>query len=87
MDQHTSSHAASLRPRVFPTGLRLWQLPGSIFQIMWPGPGSRLIFGARLDRQDGICHSIDHPSACGTYNTVREAQAAVDRFIAVCEAQ
>lgn len=73
-----------LKPQLFPTGLALWQLPDSMFQIMWPGPGSRLIFGT-LTKPDGLSIHIDHPTANGTYATLREAQAAVEAFSAAAE--
>jgi len=44
----------------------------------WNGPGARLqlMFGAKLVY-------IEHPSADGTYNTLKEAQAAARRFCEV----
>ena len=63
-----------------PTGLRRWDLPQSELYILWLGPGCRLslCFG---DAQT----SIQHPTASGTYQTEKEATAAVEAFVRSCE--
>lgn len=64
-----------------PTGMLLWRLPGG-GEIMWPGRGARLQFGFDLTSSAGSATFIDHRSADGAYMTAKEAQAAVDSFIA-----
>lgn len=80
-----SQQRRALRPQIGPTGLALWHIPGSTFQIMWAGPGSKLRFG-RLTEAGGVSTSIKHPSADATYDTLRDATEAVGRFMAAAKA-
>lgn len=52
--------------------------------LFWGGPGD----GMYLTKGDGSPHKrIEHPSASGTYDTVKHAQAAVDAFVAAFYAE
>lgn len=57
-----------------PGGNVVWTVGGNSYY--WNGPGSRLyvMLGDQLV-------SIDHPSASGSYETSREAEKAVRRFV------
>ena len=63
-----------------PTGLTVWQLPQGDTQVVWMGPGAGLSVGyayrpgARLSR-------VEHPAADGQYGSLKEAEAAVRRFV------
>lgn len=73
-----------MKPKVVllaPTGLVVWGIPDSQFEIMWAGPGSHLLFGYPR-RPGGLATPIHHPSADGVYMTRKEAEAAVAAFIA-----
>jgi hypothetical protein len=49
--------------------------------LFWGGPGS----GICLEYgQDGPQQPVRHPSASGTYATVKEAQRAVEAFTRAC---
>jgi RadC-like JAB domain len=64
-----------------PTGLAVWRLPGSDLEIMWSGPGSRLLIG-QATKPGGHVSSIDHHTANGNYDTFKQADAAVAAFLA-----
>ncbi len=66
------------------TGGAVWALPDSALEVMWIGPGGGLHIGTPR-RPGGITTPIRHPSADGTYNTLKEAQKALDAFIAAAE--
>lgn len=73
-----------MKPKVVlvaPTGLVVWALPESRFEIMWAGPGSRLMFGHPRD-PGGIVFPVRDPVANGVYMTRKEAEAAVAAFLA-----
>jgi hypothetical protein len=70
-----------LKPQRGMTGLYLWTLPDSQFQITWLGPGTRLLFG-RLTTPGATPMHIEHPTARDAYDTIADAQRAVDAFIA-----
>lgn len=75
---------APTKPKVVevsPTGLIVWAVPDSQFEIMWAGPGSRLLFGYPR-RSGGFASPINHPTANGVYNTREAATAAVAAFLA-----
>ena len=63
-----------------PGGNVVWTVDGHSYY--WNGPGARLhlMFGDQLV-------SVDHPSASGSYETSREAEAAVRRFSGLPPAQ
>jgi hypothetical protein len=73
-----------LKVQTGPTGLTLWgPLPETTdFYLMWGGPGSRLRLAIRPLSVDGTSTTIEHPTANGTYDTRREAAAAVAAFAA-----
>ena len=78
-------HATSAKLKVIlrsPTGLTVWALPNSDLQVLWPGPGARLRLGWKLMKPEGTATMIDHSTANGAYNTRKEAEEAVKRFIA-----
>jgi len=66
-------------------GITKWgPLPGSeSAYLLWDGPGAGLYFYAKdpEDPATGSGRRIMHPSANGTYQTVREAGAAVQAFV------
>jgi hypothetical protein len=65
-----------------PTGARVWALPDSRLQVMWSGTGARLRIGFDFLTAGGnMGTTIDHPSASDSYNTPREAEAAVRAFV------
>jgi hypothetical protein len=72
-----------MRRALSPTGLALWtDLPVATgASIMWSGPGAGLFIG-QCTIPGGKVLRITHPSADGQYETLKEATAAVDRFIA-----
>jgi hypothetical protein len=69
----------SIRPQTSPTGLCKWNLPESELSIVWPGPGAGLMLC--VDKPGGLMTSINSNGSNGTYNTRKEAQAAVDMFV------
>jgi hypothetical protein len=72
-----------MKRTISPTGLALWSgLPGTGLTIMWPGPGSHLLFG-QCTVPNGKVGRISHPTADDVYNTLSEATAAVNAFVAV----
>jgi|SRR5215475_8519214 len=72
-----------------PTGMG-WQVWGPLpwtrdMHIMWCGPGDYLQMFATdplAPQSEAVGQRIRHPSASGEYQTVAEAQRAVDAFIA-----
>ena len=74
-----------IRPQVAPTGLRKWQLPDSELSIVWMGPGAGLVLCG--DNPGKLFTKIYSAGSDGRYYTVKEAQAAVDTFVARAEAQ
>ena len=75
----------SLRPsQTGPTGLIVWRIPDTGLEIMWPGPGAGLFVGAATT-PGGAVTRIEHPSADGTYDTRKDAQRAVDAFLAAAK--
>jgi len=61
-------------------GGMVWALPGSTLEVMWAGPGSRLLIG-QPRVAGGSVTSIDHPSASGSFDTLRDAEAALTSFV------
>lgn len=62
-------------------GGAVWSLPDcSRLELMWMGPGSGLYLGTPRE-VGGFVTRINHPTADHVYNTMREAQAAVDAFV------
>jgi hypothetical protein len=74
-----------LRPQLSPTGLAKWNLPDSSLSIVWQGPGSPLMLVA--DVPGGIFTSIESAGSDGTYQTRKEAQKAVETFVAKAVSQ
>ena len=71
---------------VYPTGMRVWRMPGSeTLSIIWPGPGAGLMLAFDASKPGGAMTRINHPCADGQYHTVKEAQKAVDAFVALAE--
>ena len=60
----------------------VWAVPGSPYQIMWAGPGSRLKLG-EIMKPGGVSTIIDHPSASKIYDNPRAAVKAVRKFLRV----
>jgi hypothetical protein len=85
MTKQATSNA--LRPVVYPTGLRKWNLPDSSLSILWLGPGAGLHLAFDADKPGGSMTSINSPGSDGTYRTVKDAQKAVDTFVARCREQ
>ena len=68
-----------LRRQIGVIGNAIWRLPPpSPWVIYWNGPGARLLFGS--NKPGSHLSPIEHPSADGNYNSLKEAQAAVTRF-------
>lgn len=66
-----------------PMGTTVWQIPDSKLQVMWSGPGARLRIGHDFLTSKGTMGTtIDHPSAGESYNTSKQAEAALHRFLA-----
>jgi hypothetical protein len=66
-------------------GMTWWgPLPGTErAAIMWGGPGDNLLyFPAGLDSATAPWIPVRHPAASGTYQTVAEAEKAVNAFVA-----
>src|SRR5215475_11269693 len=78
-----SRHGVRRRPLAF--GMQVWgPLPESKSHILWGGPGDYLQwFAGDPCAPQSAAHGqrIRHPSASGEYETVAEAQAAVDAFV------
>lgn len=79
----------ALHRQISPTGLTQWSLPNSepvhAMSLIWPGPGSGLNLGINANVPGGSMSRIEHPSASGTYDTRKDAEAAVQRFIAALD--
>lgn len=75
---------AALRVRREPLGMgvTLWgPLPGTqSAKLMWDGPGSGLMF---LASDKGPAAPVRHRATAGPYRTLREAERAARRFIAI----
>jgi hypothetical protein len=74
--------AGRVRREPLAFGITLWgPVPGAHedSRIMWDGPGSGLCWQA--PRMPGL--PIRHPAASGTYQTLRQADRAARRFIAI----
>ena len=72
----------SLKPQIGPTGLCLWKIPGDTdLDIMWAGPGSPLTLG-RHTIPHGMMTRIHSFGSDGNFETRKDAQKAVDTFIA-----
>ena len=72
----------SLKPQVGPTGLCLWKIPGDTgLDIMWAGAGSPLTLG-RHTIAHGMMTRIHSLGSDGNYGTRKDAQKAVETFIA-----
>jgi hypothetical protein len=79
------SATAKLSRRTSPTGLTVWgPLPDSTGMfILWPGPGGGLNLCVGDPSEVGTSVTrIEHPTASGTYDTRKQAQAAVEAFTA-----
>ena len=63
-----------------PTGLTVWQLPRSDMQIVWIGPGAGLSVGCAY-RPGATMTRVEHPTADGQYDSLKDAEAAVRRFL------
>ena len=66
-------------------GLTYWgPLPETRdMHVMWDGPGSGLrMYVTDPTRPGAMGQPIRHPSASGTFATVREAEKAVNAFVA-----
>lgn len=71
------------RPLAF--GITRWgPLPGTgDMHVLWDGPGCGLFLYARdPERTRALGSPIRHPSASGRYQTVKEAEKAVQAFVA-----
>lgn len=80
---HESSYSTfgkgKLRRQIGVIGNAMWRLPApSPYVIYWNGPGGRLLFGT--NKPGSQLSPIEHPSADGSYRSLKEAQAAVTRF-------
>jgi hypothetical protein len=62
-------------------GIYVWPIPHTSLEIMWSGPGSRLLIGTPMLSGGAVTH-IDHPTADGVYMTLKDANRAVAAFIA-----
>lgn len=62
-------------------GLAVWAIPGSKLEVMWAGPGARLLIG-QPRVAGGAMTLINHPTASATYHSRKDAEAAVIAFIA-----
>ena len=72
----------SIEPQVGPAGSCLWKIPeGSEIDIMWAGAGSPLTLG-RHTIAYGMMTRIHSLGSDGNYGTRKDAQKAVDTFIA-----
>jgi len=73
-----------MRRRPLAFGITKWgPLPGTgDMHILWDGPGCGLHLYASDPERGGLGQRIRHPSASGTYDVLREAQRAVDAFVA-----
>jgi len=68
--------SAPARPLAF--GMWTFALPETdALWLHWDGPGAGLYLAS-----PAVMRPIDHPTANGTYQTRKQAQAAVDAFIA-----
>jgi hypothetical protein len=72
--------ATVIRRTASPMGAVLWNTTRGDY--LWNGRGGRLlmVLGVGLD---ATLTTIDHPVACGTYDSESEARAALDRFLAL----
>jgi hypothetical protein len=64
-----------------PLAFGMWEwapLPDTKATIVWDGPGSALMF-----TYPSHATAIRHPTANGVYDTVKQADAAVQAFVAV----
>lgn len=68
-----------VRREVGSTGAAVWHLPGSKVILLWPGPGARLQFG--FNTPGGTMSHVHHPTADSEYRTLKDAEAAVRRFL------
>lgn len=65
-------------------GGAVWALPDSKLEVMWPGPGARIYIGTpRVS--GGWIIPIEHPTADFVPESMKQAQAAVDAFVAAAE--
>lgn len=81
-----------LRRRPYAMGWTAWgPLPGTRdAHILWCGTGDYLQYFASdpfSPRSEALGKRIDHPAACGEYQTMAEAQAAVDAFVDAVQAE
>ena len=58
----------------------MWQLPHSDMQLMWPGPGAGLSVGYAY-RLGATMTRVEHSTADGQYDSLKDAEAAVRRFL------
>jgi len=61
-------------------GCAVMSIPGSMLEVMWIGPGSERMFIGHPRKAGGSVFPIEHESCIGTFRSVREALAAVQRF-------
>ena len=68
-------------------GAQLWgPVPGTErIYLMWDGPGSGIYVYVGNPQEPGTLpgHQVQHPSANGTYDKLKDAQAAVDAFVGI----
>jgi hypothetical protein len=58
-------------------GAQKWgPIPGTKSWLMWGGPGDKMMFTSGV-----VWQEIRHPTASGTYQTVKEADAAAQAFV------
>lgn len=68
-------------------GMQVWgPMPGAErIYLLWGGPGDRIYVHVGDPSVPGSMpgRQVEHPSANGTYEKLRDAQAAVDAFVAI----
>jgi hypothetical protein len=77
--------SAKLKRTPYAFGMTSWgPLPGTRdMHVLWDGPGGGLYLYARDPSSGAVGRGIRHSSAGAEYKTLREAERAVDAFVAV----